>query len=358
MFLEWIRLRNFRNYKDERITFYNGVNGIVGANAQGKTNILEAIYLLITGRSFRTNVLADMVRDGEESFFIEAGFYKDGVQQKLAMMSDGKKRHIRHNDTPCTTATNILGILRGVIFVPEDNDIIRGGPAMRRRFLDIHIAQVDAIYVNTLIRYNRAMKQRNTLLKAQKIETIDSWEESMAADAEYIVTRRRQAINILQRYSKEAYSMLSGGIETMSLQYKTPAPPTSLKEYYLACYNENRNKEMLYGCTSIGPHRDDITITIDDRDARHFASEGQQRCCVAALRLAEWYTLRDESHDIPFMAIDDLGISLDEQRRKNFYAILNNLGQVFLTSTEDLNASGAMTLHVDNGSIVQETCCT
>lgn len=176
-------LRDFRNYKEAAITFSPKVNTIWGDNAQGKTNILEAIYLLITGRSFRTPHLSDLIRFNTHSFYIKALFEKNGIEQTLTFSFDGEGRKIVHNSTPLPTLSSLLGILNGVVLSSEDLSIVSGTPQSRRQFLDLLISQSNPLYLHHLCRYIQAMKQRNALLKRNYLQTITIWEEQMAPHA-------------------------------------------------------------------------------------------------------------------------------------------------------------------------------
>ncbi len=354
MQLRWIYLKDFRNYKKALLHASPKGNLFIGDNAQGKTSILEAIYYLITGRSFRTTRTSELVREGADFFHIEAKFLKDGIEQSLKVTSDGKKRRIVYNDALCSSTAGLLGVLQGVILVPEDQDIVKGAPLYRRRFLDMHLVQIDPLYVHHLSRYGRAMKQRNTLLRSRKTNSIETWEYEMANSAAYIALCRQEAVENLNNHSSKIYHALSGNTEDLSLSYKTGAPidkgigPAS--EYYLQQYESQRPRERELGRTLTGPHRDDISISLQDKDARNYASEGQQRCCAATLRFAEWHTLAEKSGETPIIAIDDFGISLDSKRRRNLFQQLSPFGQTFITSTEPLPIlEESQIFHINNG---------
>lgn len=328
-------LRNFRNYGEASVVFSPKINYIHGGNAQGKTNLLEAIYLLITGRSFRTHYLADLIKFGAPSFFLEAYFEKNGIEQTLKLSFDGEGRKIWHNATPIPSLSSLLGILQGVVLSPEDRELVRGGPSARRQFLDLQIAQASPLYLHHLARYGRAMKQRHVLLKANRHETIDVWEEQMANSAAYLTLERKEAVKELESYGKPLQSALSGGKDELTLGYKSSATKTEstlLKNYFLSQMQKNRPRERETGFTLIGPHRDDIEILLHEKEARYFASEGQKRCCTASLRLAEWSRLKGMVGEPPLMCIDDATISLDQYREHNLYTQLGELGQVFLTA--------------------------
>ena len=341
MHLRSLYLHNFRVYEEAHFEFCPRVNVISGPNAVGKTTILEAIHFLAFGRSFRTSQVQDLIRQGAPYFYIEAIFEKHGIEQKLKISTDGKERRIIYNSTPCQSFTTLIGLLPLVAITPDDASLVKGAPNIRRHFLDLQIAQVDPFYVHTLTRYSRAMRQRNYLLRAKNPSTIESWEHEMAHAASYLCRQRHAAAVDLQRCGSALYRGLSGEDKDLLLNYKNSAPVASgedpVKHYYLQQYQKLRRREMDLGYTLSGPHKDDLVIEIGKGEARFFASEGQQRSVVAALHLAEWERLNTLAGDAPLLLIDDLGISLDSVRREKLIAHAATVGQVFLTSTQDVN---------------------
>ena len=347
MHLRSLYLYNFRLFTEAKFEFGEGINLICGANGCGKTSILEAIHVLIAGCSFRTPHISDLIRQGEKGFFLEASFVKYGIEQKLKLHFDGKKKNILYNSTPLASPSNLFGLIQGVIFHPDDAALVKGAPQIRRQLLDLQIAQVDPLYIHHLTRYNRAMKQRNYLLRARQFATIQSWEYEMAHSAAYIVQQRIEAVNELEAKSRALHQQLGGHAEVLSLTYKgkVDAP---LRDHFLDQFKSQRKREMELGMTLTGPHKDDLAILIENREARFFASEGQQRSCAAALRLAEWERLKLISADAPLMLIDDVGISFDNMRKARLLSHLNNLNQVFLTSTEPLTEINKKVISIDS----------
>lgn len=340
MFLRTLYLHNFRCYPEAFFEFSPGINAIYGANARGKTTILEAIHVLITGRSFRTSQLADLIRLNTESFCIEASFVKHNIEQQLRISYNGKERKAYHNQTLYPSTSSLLGLLQGAVIAPDDAALIKGSPIVRRHFLDLQIAQTDPLYVHHLGRYTRAMRHRNALLRAKRQATIDSWEHEMATSATYLTSQRYRAICELETRGQPLHHALSGHFENLHLTYKTPAPFTeetsALRSYFLGQFQKHRDREMIFGSTLTGPHRDDLIISIDQKEVRFFASEGQQRSCVTTLRLAEWDRLQNLTDESPLMLVDDVGVSLDDSRKGKLLDHVRQLGQVFLTSAQEL----------------------
>lgn len=335
--LQKLHLKHFRRYDDVLFQFDPTVNTIIGPNAFGKTTILEAIQFLMSGRSFRTQQTQDLIHYGESYFYIEASFIKQGVEQTLKISYDGKERRITYNSTTFHSSANLLGILQGVVVTPDHTSLVKGSPILRRHFLDLQIAQVDPLYVHHATRYARAMRQRNILLKRKEMSSIASWEQEMATAAAYITLQRKQAVADLQTLVNPLHHMLTAEREPLALEYKSSCSQFNdmqlLREHYLQQWDKMRPREKEIGMTLYGPHRDDVLIKIGEREARLFASEGQQRSCVIALRLAEWKRLHTLSQEMPLMLIDDIGVSLDAVRRQKLQEHLKTLGQVFVTST-------------------------
>lgn len=338
MFLKSLSLHQFRNYREVFFEFDPSLNLICGPNAQGKTSLLEAIHYLMFGRSFRPGLHQDLIHIGFDSFYLEALFCKHGIDQKLRFYVEGKERKMLHNSTILPSVSNLLGLIQGVIMTPDDVNLIKGSPLSRRQFLDIQLAQVDPLYIHYLARYGKAMRHRNQLLKQKKLLSIESWEHEMAQASAYIIMQRRRSLQALQNHSQVFYTYLTDETEELTLKYCSGASicqtETEIKEFHLSQFAKNRNREVILGHTVVGPHKDDIWIGIGGHDVRFFASEGQQRSCVAALHMGEWQSLKQIAEDVPLFMIDDVGISLDNKRRERLLDQLASFGQVFLTTTD------------------------
>lgn len=338
MQIKKVNLKNFRRYDDSSFEFSSGINLICGPNAKGKTTILEALHYLMIGRSFRTGQSQELIRRDESCFYLESLFVKHGIDQSLRIFAENKSRKIIHNSTSITSLSNLLGIVKGVVQTPDDVNLIKGAPSSRRKFLDFQIAQLDPLYVRHLARYSRAMQQRNLLLRTKQIEAIEAWEHEMAKSAAYIVLQRQKTVTMLQSLCQSYYTALTGEKTPILLHYRTHSQTLSksdeIKNYYTLQYEKHREKEKILGYTLSGPHKDDMTILIQESEAKHYASEGQQRSCTTALHLAEWQCMRDKSGEPPVFMIDDVAISLDRDRRERLIEQLANIDQVFLTTTD------------------------
>jgi DNA replication and repair protein RecF len=338
MFIRSLYVHHFRNYEEAYFEFDPQLNLICGLNAQGKTNLLEALHYSMTGRSFRTSRGIELIKDCARNFYVEIIFTKYGVDQSLKIAFDGLERRIIYNHTPLNSAAALLGIIPFVLTSPDDVNLVKGSPLLRRQFLDLQISQIDPLYVHHLTRYVRAVKQRNQLLKAKRMMTIESWEHEMSQSAAYLVEQRYRTIRDLQRHCEHVHAELIGEPEQLSIVYKSGVDEqlslSDIRAYYLEQLYKNRTREMFMGHTLVGPHKDDLLFLINQKEVRFFASEGQQRTCMTTIHLAEWHRLSQAGHEKPIMMLDDVGLSLDPERRKKLLNQFTHLGQIFLTSTD------------------------
>lgn len=344
MNLRSLFLQNFRLYEEALFRFSPSINIICGENAKGKTALLEALYVLMTGHSFRPVHSSELIRKGASSFYLEACFVRHEIEQTLKFWCNGKERKIIYNHTPCPSSTSLFGLLKGVVYSPDDADLIKGAPHIRRQFLDDQIVQSDPLYVHYLTRFHRAMRQRNCLLRSRQLAGIENWEQEMAVSAAYMTFQRYRTGAYLKKSCGEIYQKLSGEAEEMTLSYKSAAPaeedPKLLQAFFLKQYEKLRPREIDLGYTLTGPHKDDLGINHNVGEMRLFASEGQQRTGVAAMRLAEWERLRDSGEEKPLMLIDEIGTSLDNVRNERLLKWIGDMGQVFITTTRELPIQG------------------
>ena len=345
-------LRNFRNYTSETVPFSPGVNFIYGKNGAGKTNLLEALSLLSTGRSFRTPHLKNLIRKGSSHFYIQADFEKEGLDQMVSVGFDGKNRKIRCNNKSFSHFSHLIGTLPTVIYTSADLQLIGGSPTQRRRFLNIQLAQGDPLYVYHLLRYHKAMKNRNALLKAKVEESMITYEKIMAQSASYLVQKRADLINQLSPVSQEFALELSDAREPFDLSY---SPSIALKDLnnILSIYSEQREKELILGTTLNGPHRDDFLISYQGKEAKFYASEGQKSTCVAALKMAEQKNLSKKA----LLSIDDFGSHLDERRTHRLHRVVMRAAQVFLFASSTLTLEDFAhhhLLYVENGTVCNQ----
>ena len=333
MYLKELKLKAFRNYDELVLPFAPGVNIFYGENAQGKTNILEAIYLAATSKSHRTNFYREMIQKGQEFAHISLQVQSEYSLEKIDIHIGQNKRSIFVGQAPIRKLEELLGSLYIVMFSPEDLEIVKGGPAVRRRFIDIELSQINPYYYYQLRRYHRLLKQRNTLLKnSQKISPdlseISVWDEELAKAGSEIIRCRREFIGELALIYQQRHSQISGGREEVLLVYENNVK----EDKFLEKLNSRLKKDLQMGSTYYGPHKDDILFSLGDMDLRIYGSQGQCRTAALSLKLSEIDLIRKNKNTAPVLLLDDVLSELDDSRQKKLIENLKDI-QVLLTCT-------------------------
>ncbi|MEM8629424.1 MAG: DNA replication/repair protein RecF [Chlamydiota bacterium] len=342
MYLRKLRLRNFRNYTDQVFTFSSGLNLVSGDNAQGKTSVIEAISLLSTGRSFRTSFLQELVRKGADFFSIEAKICEGSLslESSLELFYHRGKKKMRYNASSYPSFLPALGLLPSVIHLPADIELVQGSPLIRRKFCNIHLAQKNPLYARYLLRYQKAMKQRNAALKRPgalaRPKLLQVWEQEMVGSGSYITQERQNLLGHLEPKFQEHIDHFSGGKEEARCIFcpsvHTADEEESFATKFLKRLEQGRLKEAKMGTSLTGPHRDDFTLEIEKLPAKKFASQGQKYSVASALRLAEWELLSESFARPAIFCIDDFGLGLDQKRQTLLQGKFSQMGQVFLTA--------------------------
>lgn len=342
-------LRDFRNYREQAIRLGPGLNAFIGANAQGKTNLLEALHLLATGRSHRGARDADLVRSGADSFYVEARVERRGTTVQLDFsVGAAPGRRVRLDGIPQRRMSDLVGQLAVVFFGPDDLQLLKGPPAGRRRLLDILLAQVSPAYLHELQRYTRALAQRNRLLRQVGAgeaapALLDAWDEPLLDAAAELTVRRVRALDALGPAAAGQHRRIAGAAEELDIAYSPAVPgltelaregPSAVRERLRGELQRRRREEIARSATLVGPHRDDIAIRIAGRDARAFASQGQQRTAVLALKLAELAYMTDLLGEPPVLLLDDVVSELDPHRRRHLLGAVQHHVQTLLTATD------------------------
>jgi len=340
MNVETLYVCRFRNLQSQTIHFCEGINELIGLNAEGKTSVLEALHMLILGVSFRTHQLIDLVQHESEGFLLEAQIFSEGVRKTVSLTYDGSGRRVILDGQPQETSSSLLGNLVGVSATLEDQELVFGPPAIRRRFLDEQIAQTDSRYVGYLLRYRRALSQRNVLLRKQDFTTIGAWEEQLAIAGTYIVGQRRETVARLAPKVEENYHLLFPGHGVFSMKYHTHSSPENTTQWYLDQYRAKREQEVRMGTTLVGPHRDDIEWTIGGALLKSVASLGQARSVTLALRFGEWALMAERLGVRPIFLIDDAESTLDKHRKGCVMRMLEQMPQVVLTAHSPYSGGG------------------
>ena len=341
-----IRLKDFRNFKELSLDPKNVINVFLGDNAQGKTNLLESIHFASLGRSQRVQKETDLIRWEQPQAFIYLSFQKLGVEQTIAFeITAGKQRRILLNEHPIKIK-QLIGRFNTVLFAPEDLFLIKGSPANRRKFLDAEISQASPVYFADLLKYNKILMQRNSLLKMIKEgqatqNSLMLWNEQLADMAVKIIAKRLEAVGKISRLANALQQKISEQLENIKIIYEmhgvdeNQTLPSELYNWYIKKLSDNQNIDIIRGSTSFGPHLDDIKFLINDRDLRSFGSQGQQRTAILALKLSELEFLKEETGDYPILLLDDVMSELDIKRRKQLLDFLNcQKIQTFITATD------------------------
>lgn len=341
-----VELADFRNYSRETVDLSEGFNVIAGPNAQGKTNFLEALYLLATTRLLRGKKDAEAIREGAEKATVSAIQFETDTELGF-FLERGVKKKALLNGLALPRASDLIGRLRCVCVSAADMEIVRGDPSQRRLFLDLELSALSSAYLRHLTLYKRAMEQRNALLRDSRDrfhppEAFEIWEDQIAQNGAEIRNARRSFAEELTPFSKSVHREMGSG-ESLKLEYRIQDEALTY-EALLAGLAQNRSVDVARGSTSLGPHRDDLDIQVDGKEARLFGSQGQQRTAVIALKMATLSLIRDREGIPPMLLLDDILSDLDETRRAMLVEIvLSRAGQAVLTCTE-ASAAGKVIL--------------
>lgn len=333
--LAHLRLRDFRNYARLDADFAPGFHLLLGNNAQGKTNILEAVYLMATLRSFRGVGGAQMIRHGQKGYFVSGQVVGDGPHE-IKMYWAAQERKLTLDGRPVRRLTDFLGTLRVTVFCTEDLQLVKGAARSRRRFLDLLLSQTSPTYLPLLQRYMRALRSRNALLKRPLLDepTLDSFTAELLQLGNEIIRLRRELAPRLSPLARLAYRRISHDAEELRLEYQS-----SVKQDFAIELGNARRRELARRTTLIGPHLDDLQLLLNDKSAAQFGSEGQKRTLALALKMAQAEYVSGIHGTPPVLLIDDVMGELDAKRRSGFLPLLERThhakGQVFMTATEE-----------------------
>ena len=337
MYIENIKLNNFRNYNQLDIELNKNIDIIYGDNAQGKTNILEAIFLCSFGKSFRTAKEKEMIKFDENNAVVEIQYRKKDREGKIKI-EIGEKKKITLNGIKIKKLSELLGNINIVIFTPDDINILKDGPANRRRFLDMMIGQLRPNYVYNLNMYLKTIEQRNNYLRQIREENkpeemLDIWDEKLIEYGEKIYSYREEFIQKIINKINVIHSKITDSKEILKINYISDC---NSKEEYLKLLKARRKLDIIKGFTTKGIHRDDFVIYINEKEVNTYGSQGQNRTVILSLKLAELNVIYDEIGEYPILLLDDFMSELDEKRRKNFLSNIKDT-QVILTGTEKID---------------------
>ena len=335
MFIKEIKLENFRNYNYEKIELNEKTNIIFGDNAQGKTNILEAIFFASLGKSFRTNKEKELIKEKEQIAKVQIRFVKNNRDQNIKVEIDDKKRFFI-NDIPIKKLSELVGNINVVLFTPEDIEILRNEPARRRKFLNIMISQLRPKYIHIMAEYNRTLEQRNNYLKQIKYENkskgnLEIWDEQLVNLGLKIYEYRKEFIDKINNRIKQIHLKTTENRENIEIKYKSNINEND----YIEKLKQNQDLDIQKGYTSVGIHRDDFEIFINEKNISIYGSQGQQRSSIISLKLAEAEVVYEEIEEYPVILLDDFMSELDKKRVSGFIKNIKN-NQVLITCTDKI----------------------
>ncbi len=343
MKIERLQLNKYRNYESESLEFFDGVNMLVGKNAQGKTNIVEAVFYLCTGYSSRVAKEKQLIKEGEEKAKI-TGFARSkyGAIKVEIEFNKFDKKTVRINDVSTLKIGELMENMYAVLFNPNELKLVKESPEDRRRFMNISLCQMYKSYFYALNRYNKILEQRNALLKNPNADevrkTLCIWDEQLSAQAAIIIDKRNKYIEQLTPYANEVHKLLSGG-EDLKISgengYFGTVDEIKTQVYY--ALQHATEKDVRFGYTTIGPHRDDLKITLNGMDVRIYGSQGQQRTAALSIKIAETEIFKEKFGEYPILILDDVFSELDRERKKALIKAVSKM-QTLITSTTDERA--------------------
>lgn len=334
MIVESLSLKNYRNYENLNLSFSDGTNIFYGNNAQGKTNILEAVYMSGTTKSHRTTKDLELIRFSEDESHISTIVKKNGISHKIDIhLKNNKSKGVAIDGISIKKASELYGMINFVFFSPEDLNIIKNGPAEKRRFMDTELCQLNKIYLSDLAKYNKIIVQRNKLLKDFYFrndisDTLDIWDLQLCEYGQKIIEMREAFVERLNEIIYNIHHSLSGGKENLKIVYLKNCEKENLMERLKI----NREKDLKLKTTSVGPHRDDLGFYFDDIDVRKFGSQGQQRCAALSLKLSEIELVKSTTGDTPILLLDDVLSELDKNRQNYLLNHIHDI-QAMITCT-------------------------
>ncbi|MEH2346942.1 MAG: DNA replication/repair protein RecF [Nostoc sp.] len=347
MYLKTLNLRQFRNYQDQKVEFNAAKTILVGNNAQGKSNLLEAVELLATLRSHRMTRDRDLVQEGETIAQINATLERQtGVSDLTLTLRRNGRRSVAINGESIRRQMDFLGVLNAVQFSSLDLDLVRGGPEGRRNWLDTLLIQLEPVYAHILHQYSHVLRQRNAFLK-RHVETLNAtslqselavWDAQLATTGTRVIRRRDRAIQRLAPIASAWHASISGSTEVLQIKYMPNIPlennhPEEVQQAFLAKIQQRAIAEMHQGTTLVGPHRDEIELTINQTPARQYGSQGQQRTLVLALKLAELQLIEEVVQEPPLLLLDDVLAELDLSRQNQLLDAIQDRFQTLITTT-------------------------
>ena len=371
MQLHSIELTHYRNYESLQLQIGSGVNIFIGPNAQGKTNLLEAIHVLALTKSHRTSKDRELIAWQSQTAVIRAELERKYGRMTLELQLSPQGKKAKVNGLEQRKLSGFVGSLNVVLFAPEDLDIVKGAPGVRRRFMDMEIGQVHPGYLHDHQQYQKILQQRNNYLKATDLSRASNdmlavWNEQLAACGVKMMKRRKNFIYHLEQWAEKIHAGITAGAEKLEVAYKPSfsletggeEDETSLFQQFMLKLTQSKEQEFRRGMTLVGPHRDDLSFAINGKDVQSYGSQGQQRTAALSLKLAELELMREEIGEYPILLLDDVLSELDQKRQTQLIETFQSRVQTFITTTglESVNMSrlrDAAVFHVRSGALMQ-----
>lgn len=360
MHVNSLEVGDFRNYEYEKIEFHEKTNILYGDNAQGKTNLLEALYVCSMTKSHKGSKDKELIRIGKEEAHIKVYLEKRGISHRIDMhLKKSRGKGIAIDGIPVKRSAEVLGLFHVIFFSPEDLGIVKNGPAERRRFLNMELCQMDSMYLYDLGEYNKVLEQRNKLLKQIYFQpslkdTLDIWDMKLLEYGEKVIKRRKEFIEELGEIVVKVNQRLTGGKEQIRILYE---PDVCIDEFEKKL-KDSREKDLKLSSTCVGPHRDDICFLEKDADLRKFGSQGQQRTLALSLKLAEIELVKEKINDTPVLLLDDVLSELDRNRQNYLLESLDEVQTIITCTGIEEFVDSRLTLdrifHVVDGTITQK----
>lgn len=341
MYIKELKIRNFRNYSAVNVCFNKNVNILYGDNAQGKTNLLESIYLLAITKSHREFIDNNLIKEGTTEASIDGVIYKNKIATRLGVVINENKKKLMVDNDEIKKVSDYISNFNIIIFYPEDLEIIKGFPSVRRKFLNLEISQIHNSYFKVLLDYNRLLKIRNNLLRREKIDLnyFETINEYFIDKAVFIYRARKKFIDKINEESARVYNLLTG--ETgFRISYESGISDYNdqeLREFLKTRINENHKKERKIGVSLVGPHRDDIQFFLNELNIRDYGSQGQQRIAVLTTKLSEIEMFKNSKKETPVLLLDDVFSELDKKKRQRLVKFIKHNMQSIITTTDIKN---------------------
>ncbi|MBO0460336.1 MULTISPECIES: DNA replication/repair protein RecF [Enterococcus] len=371
MRLNKLHLKNYRNYQELQIDFSKNLVIFLGENAQGKTNLLESIYVLAMTRSHRTNSEQELIGWNDEQSMIQGEITRGTSKIPLEIQLSKKGRKTKINHIEQKKLSSYVGQLNVILFAPEDLSLVKGSPQIRRKFLDMELGQINPIYLYDLVQYQAILKQRNQYLKQlnEKKQTdllyLDILSEQLAEFGSKVLKARAQFIKRLEYWANSLHQQITHQREQLAIEYVTSLSSLDtltvqeIQSQFLTLLEQNKKKDLFRGTTTVGPHRDDLSFFVNEKNVQNFGSQGQQRTTALSVKLAEIDLIKEETGEYPILLLDDVMSELDDQRQLHLLETIEGKVQTFLTTTTLDHVKNKMTVepeifYVQQGEIKGE----